>query len=137
MSLTQTRQSFQEGKLLKHDYIREMHQFHRTLYEYPELMKGTDISKIEITDEGVIMTVRRTGIRMLCDKDDQRIAPIEILNFGAYEETDSRMMRAFLPTAERSSISGRTSAGTRSRSPSRSRTSPSTRSSRSRRPSAT
>ncbi len=93
MNLLKTKADFKDGKILKHDYIRAMHQSHRALFEFSELMRSTDVSKIEITDQGVIMTIRSTGVRFACDPQDQRIAPIEILNFDRYEESDALMMR--------------------------------------------
>lgn len=96
MNLLQTKADYSSGKLLKHDYIRKMHQSHRTLYEFSELMRSTDVSTIEITDQEVIMTIRSTGVRFACDPEDQRIAPIEILNFDRYEESDALMMRQLL-----------------------------------------
>jgi FkbM family methyltransferase len=38
------------------------------------------------------MTSRSVGIKIVCDPMDKRIAPIEILNFGAYEPVDLDMI---------------------------------------------
>ncbi len=92
MSLTALRERYRRGEIAKADYIREMHRLHRLLFEYGKLTRETDVARIEIDADGVVATMRESGIRMLCDPDDERIAPIEILNFGAYEPTDARMM---------------------------------------------
>jgi FkbM family methyltransferase len=92
MKLFELRKSFQNAKISKQQYIDEMHRVHACLFEYAEFLQGTDIAKIEITDGRVVMESRATGIRILCDSADKRIAPIEILNFGNYEKIDSDMV---------------------------------------------
>jgi FkbM family methyltransferase len=68
-----------------------MHQLHNTLFEYAEFLKQTEIEEIKITDGRVVMTSHK-GIKIYCDPEDYRIAPIEILNFGDYERIESEMM---------------------------------------------
>ncbi|MBK8727243.1 MAG: FkbM family methyltransferase [Holophagaceae bacterium] len=77
-----------------------MHQFHAFLYAYADYLSSTDIARIEITDGRVVMETRSHGIRMVCDAKDHRIAPIEILNFGAYEPAESRLLLGILRTLE-------------------------------------
>ena len=62
------------------------------LFDYAEFIKNTDIAKIEITDNGVEMTTRGADIKIICEKDDKRIVPVEILNFQSYEKNDSDMI---------------------------------------------
>lgn len=84
MQLARLKQAFTTGALTKAAYIDAMHQAHQCLFDYADFMRTTDIARIEITDGRVVMTTR-TGIRLRCDSADKRIAPMEILNFGAYE----------------------------------------------------
>jgi FkbM family methyltransferase len=88
MSLAELKKAYASGSLGKQEYIVEMHRLHSLLYEYPDFLRGTDIARIEITEEGVIMTFRRSGIQMLCHPRDKRIVPIETLNFGQYEKDE-------------------------------------------------
>lgn len=90
MKLDSIKKSYINGKLLKSDYIEEMFKVHRTLYEYCEFIKDTDIAKIEITDGSVVIT-NRDGIKILCRKEDKRLAPIDTLNFGSYEVDEINM----------------------------------------------
>jgi len=69
-----------------------MHKLHNGLFDYADFIRDTDIANISITDGLVIMTSRATGIKVLCDRQDKRIAPIEILNFGSYEQTEVSLM---------------------------------------------
>lgn len=92
MTLRELKSNFKKGGIAKADYINSMHELHKTLFEYADFIKGTDIKLIEISDDSVIMTTRMNDIKMICDKDDKRIAPIEILNFDYYEEEDFEMI---------------------------------------------
>jgi len=96
INLTQTKSAYRNGTIPKQHYIEQMHDGYRVLFDIQRLMQGTDISKIEVTEQDVIMTVRSTGIRLLCDSVDQRTAPLEILNFDRYEELDSSIIRELL-----------------------------------------
>lgn len=90
--ITQVKSDYSNGLITKLQFIKQMHEIHEALFEYAELIKTTDIKKIEVTDDSVVMTSRESEIKMICDKDDQRIAPIEILNFGHYEGTDFNLV---------------------------------------------
>jgi FkbM family methyltransferase len=90
--LKETIYAYNKGDIDKHAFIKKMHKNHCTLYEYADHLPKTDISKIEITDDKVIMTDRKYGIRMQCDYKDHRAIPIEIINFGEYEKEDCEML---------------------------------------------
>jgi FkbM family methyltransferase len=92
MKLHQIKQKYLSGEISKPDYIDDMHAAHTILFDYARFIRNTDIAKIEITDDAIVMTSRETGIRILCDKDDKRIVPVEILNFEQYESGDSALI---------------------------------------------
>lgn len=92
MNLKEIQGLFRDGKIGKPEYIERMHGIHRILFDYAEFLRDTDIAGIEISDGAVVMTARSSGVKILCDREDQRNIPIEILNFGAYEPQDSAMM---------------------------------------------
>lgn len=83
---------FKSNKIDKPEYIKNMHGIHSTLFNYSEYIKATDIQKIEISDDNVVMTSRNAGIKIICNPNDYRIAPIEILNFQYYEKEDSAII---------------------------------------------
>ncbi|RWW91273.1 hypothetical protein BHE74_00000146 [Ensete ventricosum] len=66
--------------------------FHSQLFSYASWLQGTNISRIEISDGKVLMVSRDHGVKIICPELDKRVAPIEILNFGNYELTDSAMI---------------------------------------------
>jgi FkbM family methyltransferase len=92
MNLFSINEKYQAGSITKPHYIDEMHSVHRTLFDYAEFIRHTDIARIEITDGLVVMTSRAAGIKVMCDPVDKRIAPIEILNFGRYEADEMEMI---------------------------------------------
>jgi FkbM family methyltransferase len=92
VSLFQLKTDYLAGLIGKAAYIEAMHRLHAGLFDYAEFIRDTDIARIEVTSGTVIMTSRRAGIRLLCDPQDLRIAPIEILNFGGYEPAETEVM---------------------------------------------
>jgi FkbM family methyltransferase len=92
MSLFEKRDLYQSGLIDKKQYIDEMHQLHFCLFEYADYIRDTDIASIEITAGQVLMTAKSTAVKIVCDRMNKRIAPIEILNFGSYEKTDAEIM---------------------------------------------
>jgi len=92
MSLNTLKEAYQEGLIEKHEYIRQMHQYHRILFEYAELIKGTDLESIEITGGSVMVTTRKEGLKLTANPTDKRIPPFEILNFDSVEYPDYDMV---------------------------------------------
>lgn len=84
---------YARGEISKAEFISQMYgENHDVLFAYSKFIKNRDIQKIEITDDTVIMTSRELGIKIICNRYDERIAPIEILNFKSYEKQDSDMI---------------------------------------------
>jgi FkbM family methyltransferase len=92
-SITETLFKFKNGELDKPTFIKSMYETHHAkLYEYSEYIANTNVKKIEIEDNSVIVTSRDRGIKIACSQGDFRIAPIETLNFFDYEKPESMMM---------------------------------------------
>jgi FkbM family methyltransferase len=89
--------SFKSGNITKPEYIDRMHEVHRTIFQYADFLRGTDIERLEIADGRVLATIRGSGIQLVCDPEDKRIAPVEIMNFGNYETPDYSMVRRLVP----------------------------------------
>ena len=92
MKLRDTKAEYKSNLVSKTEYIKKMHKIHEVLFDYAEFLNETAISKIEIEYNNVIMTTKNSNIRIYCDKEDLRIIPIEILNFGSYEENELEMI---------------------------------------------
>jgi FkbM family methyltransferase len=88
-----TLKNFQQGRIEKSDFIREMYEEHHAkLFDYAQHISRTNIAKIEIQNGQIIMTSRDRGVLMLCVPGDFRIAPVETLNFFDYEKSDAAMI---------------------------------------------
>ena len=92
MNLVHMKSAYRSGAITKQQYIDEMNRLHAVLCDYAEFIKDTGIRRIEINDGLVMMTSRAIGIKIVCNRNDKRLAPIEILNFGAYEPTELSLM---------------------------------------------
>lgn len=83
--------SFRDGLISKAEFINSMYEFHQAMFEYVELMKDSDLKKIEI-DDGVIFHSRLENLKFKFSYPDKRAAPFEILNFKKYEVNDSKLI---------------------------------------------
>ncbi len=83
-SLFDIKKEYIGNKMNKRDYIHRMHKLHQILFDYSEFIKTTDIKGIQITDGKVIMEFRNSA-KFVCDPVDERISPIETINFTNYE----------------------------------------------------
>src|ERR1035437_5198480 len=92
MKMKDLKTDYRNGSIAKSKYIEAMHEIHEVLFEYSEIIKDTDIEKIEITSNGIVMTSKINGLKMLCDNTDLRSIPIEIINFGSYEKNESKFI---------------------------------------------
>lgn len=96
-NIQQIKKKLAEGKITKPEFIEKMHDLYsNNLFPYVQAMGDTDIKEIQLTDSGIIMTTKRAGIKFRCDLDDQRIIPIEILNFGDYENEEIETVKSLL-----------------------------------------
>jgi len=93
--LFELEKKYNAGSIAKQDYISKMHELHENLWDYSSFIKGKNISSITVT-AGQIILETKEGIKMACDPDDERIVPMEIVNFGDYERKELEMMRNFI-----------------------------------------
>ena len=90
-TLRQLRSSFERGEITKAAFIERMHARHAQLYEYAELLNDCEVSAIEISAGAVVMA-SRDGLKFHVDPADWRVAPVEALNFGRYENADAQLL---------------------------------------------
>lgn len=92
-SLKETVQAYEAGSLLKVDFIKKMHGIHKSLFEYQERLTACNLSSIQILRCEVVAEFLDPNIRMICPPGDHRIAPVEALNFGAFEPAEIALVR--------------------------------------------
>ncbi len=85
MNVLKLREEFRAARLSKPDYIRAMTARHAALHDYAELLKGSQVERLEIAEDGVV-AVTRDGLRLVLVPGDARLAQAEMLNFGSYEK---------------------------------------------------
>lgn len=92
--LTTKKNEYFSGKIGKHQYMEEMFNIHRYLFEYPRLISGSLINKIEIDKEQVLFTADYLGDRIVvcCDGRDAYSLPLILLNLSACETEEFAMM---------------------------------------------
>ncbi|MFH1472021.1 MAG: FkbM family methyltransferase [Nanoarchaeota archaeon] len=95
-NLLEIRAKYLSGILNKVDYAKQCQAHHAQLFDYSEFMKKTDIRSIEITDNGVCMTTREMGIKMMANRIDRGIAPVGILNSLESEENEVKVLKNLL-----------------------------------------
>jgi FkbM family methyltransferase len=100
MNPEKLKKDFQEGRIDKAAFIQEMSRCHDHLHRYADLIKGTNVASIEITDGQVAMTTRSDGIKLVYSMGDPRAAVLEMLNFGDYEPGELAAASALLEPGE-------------------------------------
>jgi FkbM family methyltransferase len=85
-------------KLEKKKYISSMYNiFHKKIFEYKEIMQNTQVKKVIITPKDVLFEINDSANKKLQMKKsiyikgvegDYRTLPIEIINFGEYENEE-------------------------------------------------
>lgn len=88
MSLRENYRRFTEGKIPKADYIRTNYESaFRPLFDISDFLRETEIEKIELTGGDVVMTYK-SGMKLACEQNEYRTAPIETINFLKYEDAE-------------------------------------------------
>jgi FkbM family methyltransferase len=100
MKLSELKRVYQEGKITKQEYIDKMYDLHALLFEYARFIRNTNICNISISDDSVIMTFRDSGIQFICVEGDKRLAPLDTLNFGSYEQEELAMQFKMIRPAD-------------------------------------
>lgn len=83
--LQELKQQWNSKSIEKPEYIQKMKALHQTLFDYSEILSTNEILSIEISSEGVFITIGAENIKLKCDEQCARTAPIETLNFNNYE----------------------------------------------------
>lgn len=91
-TLYKLRSDFQKGKLSKADFIDQSQNIHNILFEYRNAIHNSDISSITITEEELIFEFESLSISLAAPPNDLRSAPIEALNFGFYEPSETKLL---------------------------------------------
>lgn len=84
---------YRAGSITKGQYIEAAYAFHRRLLGYPAILASRNAERIVITEDGVTMTTR-DGVTLVCNPDDWRSIPLEVLNFGDFEPGETELLKS-------------------------------------------
>lgn len=94
MKISELRKSFFEGDIEKHKYIKDIYNdFHSILFQYPELLKDSNVKSLNIDKDGVKL-ITKQDVSLVWAPGDSRIAPPGILNFMDYEPEETSLIKA-------------------------------------------
>jgi FkbM family methyltransferase len=85
LELATLRSAYEVGAFNKAAYSREIWKIHQRLFEYSGFLGNTNITAIEITQEGVFFRLRDPELKLWCTPNDQRHVAVTSLNFRDYE----------------------------------------------------
>lgn len=97
MSIQTIKEQFHNGQISKKVFIDLMHDKYKLLFDFSKNLSTTEIENIEIKDNDLIFTSRKSayhpgGAKFFVDILDKRITPFEAFNFDQYELEDSEML---------------------------------------------
>jgi FkbM family methyltransferase len=98
MGLLEIRNQYCKKKITKAIFIKKIYKkYHHLLFEYSDLIKKTDVKKIEITDSELSLISKKYGIKVFFPRYDHRSVPLECINFGNYEEKEIEALVKIVP----------------------------------------
>lgn len=93
-ALLAAKQKLGSGLMSTLDYISEINDYHKRLFDYPDFLYGTDVESISITPDGVIIRSLEHGIAMYMDAVDLHATPYALLGLGGYEANETAFLKS-------------------------------------------
>jgi FkbM family methyltransferase len=88
MNLDELSSALDEGNLDKASYIEFMYEHHKDMFRYADLIDGSDVEAIRIGQGQVFVQFKWPPIKLEVPRNEMRAAPVEAVNFGAYEKEE-------------------------------------------------
>ncbi len=99
VKLTELIEEYESGALSKAEFITRANDVHSILFSYPDVLRQSSVDQILIDDQKVTFHVGGEDLWLSCPAGESRVAPIEMLNFRAYEASETKVMLAMLEHA--------------------------------------
>lgn len=93
-SLAELQQAHADGRLAKADFIQAACALHQQLWAYVAQLERSEVHEIQIGADGVRFLMGSEAVWMEAPAGEARVAPLEALNFGAYEPEEAAVMNA-------------------------------------------
>ncbi|NBD39203.1 MAG: FkbM family methyltransferase [Verrucomicrobia bacterium] len=92
MSLQKILHAYRHGEMDKTAYIEKMYAHHQVLHEYARFLRQTDLKALHLERGRVVAEWDYPPLRLSFPEAEMRSAPVEALNFGAYEKTEFALL---------------------------------------------
>ena len=99
-NILELRENYLEKKISKEEYIATAYEYHKSLFEYSYLLGKGEISEIRIKNGLVEFYFAEFDFWIVAPPAQRRVAPIESLNFDAYERTETQIMDVFVKNSK-------------------------------------
>ncbi|MEX0325470.1 MAG: FkbM family methyltransferase [Puniceicoccaceae bacterium] len=86
MNPRELKQALESGEISKQAYIEGMFEQHKQLFQYTDLIEGTNVESIQIGQGEVRVRFAWPPIELVAPRGEMRAAPVEAVNFGSYEQ---------------------------------------------------
>jgi len=98
--MIELRNKYYKNQIDKAEYIKKMYEgFYNNLFILSHGIKNTEIEKIEILENEVLLT-NKDGLKLAIPQYDHRTAPLEAINFYSYESGDSKIIEESLRSSK-------------------------------------
>lgn len=101
MKPTEIQAAYAAGQLEKARFIEQMFAAHRILFDYADLLQASGVGALEINHGKVVLRLNYPPIRLELPRADQRAAPVEAINFGAYEAHEFAALQRILSHSDK------------------------------------
>lgn len=91
-SLAELQKCYREGTISKAEFISEANLLHQLLWQYLPHLCQSEVTQICLTRDDVQFVMGEDNVRLWAPKAESRVAPLEALNFLAYEPVETRVM---------------------------------------------
>ncbi len=91
-SLADLQQAHAQGQLSKADFIAQACALHQQLWAYQAQLERSEVHEIHLRADGVRFLMGEEAVWMEAPAGEARVAPLEALNFGAYEPEETAVM---------------------------------------------
>jgi FkbM family methyltransferase len=104
-TIQEIKSAHKTGCISKPDFIAQMYENHKRLFDYATCLKDSNINSIHIYRDEVVAEFDDPKIKMCCPSGDNRIAPIEAFNFGSFESAEINLVKRIVGNLGGASIS--------------------------------
>lgn len=91
-SLTDLQQAHAQGRLSKADFIAQACRLHQQLWAYADQLGRGEVREVHLRAGGVRFLMGEEAVWLEAPAGEARVAPLEALNFGAYEPEETAVM---------------------------------------------